>query len=309
MSDKIFFVAGTPRSGSTLLMNILGQNPAHYVTPTSGLVNMMSVVMNHWHGNQWFKAEGIKNVKPRIQNMLAGMLSNYFGEELDQGKVVFDKNREWPFYIRNLEEILNEPVKVIILIRDVRSIVASFEKLYQNRGIEYHYQFMNDDAWLATHTIEGRARMLLAPSGVIGSAINTTRDAIRIYKDHKPARLVRVSYEMLVHEPQQTLEKLHDALGLPKFEYDIEHVDQITHEDDMTFHGMDLHTIKPKIEARPRDWSCLTPQMIEELGKEFADINSLDMIPGEKPQESTEDVPSRTKTPRRANRTKKDKVA
>lgn len=276
-TENLYFVSGLPRSGSTLMMNLLGQNPKHHVTPSSGLVNMFSLIVNHWHGNQWFQAEGLEKVKPRIIKSLQGMLVNYFHDELLDDKLVFDKNRDWPFYLRNLEEVLDRPVKIILMIRDVRSIVASFEKIYRERGIEYHYPFMKDEAWLANQSLEGRIQMLLAPGGVVGGAINKVRDVVRHYGDSSPHRLVIVSYEKFTHDPKKTMNTIHKALGLPEFDYDVKSVNQITHEDDLTWHGMDLHKVRPEIEYRERDWSCLTPELIDELGKLYEDVNNQDL--------------------------------
>jgi hypothetical protein len=237
---------------------------------------MFSLVVNHWHKNQWFQAEGLDKVKPRILSMLSGLLANYFHDELLAGKVVFDKNREWPFYLRNLEEVLERPIKIILMVRDVRGIVSSFERLYRGRGIEYHYPFMNDDAWHATHSIEGRAKMLLAPGGVVGGAINTVRDAVRHYGAATPDRLIKVSYEQFTQDPQRVMRAVHGLAGLPEYDYDVDHVDQVTTEDDMTFHGMELHNIRPKIEHRPRDWDNLPQPLLAELGEAYADINAQD---------------------------------
>jgi len=38
---EIYFINGMPRSGSTLLCNILAQNPEFHVTPTSGLSELV----------------------------------------------------------------------------------------------------------------------------------------------------------------------------------------------------------------------------------------------------------------------------
>jgi hypothetical protein len=51
ITKKIYLVAGLPRSCSTLLMNILGQNKEFYVTPTSGILDMISQVRNSWELN------------------------------------------------------------------------------------------------------------------------------------------------------------------------------------------------------------------------------------------------------------------
>ena len=39
--EKIFFQSSLPRAGSTLLQNIIGQNPEFYVTPTSGALDLL----------------------------------------------------------------------------------------------------------------------------------------------------------------------------------------------------------------------------------------------------------------------------
>ena len=41
MSPRIAFQSSLPRSGSTLLSNIVGQNPEFHVTPTSGLLDLL----------------------------------------------------------------------------------------------------------------------------------------------------------------------------------------------------------------------------------------------------------------------------
>ncbi len=44
---KVHFLGGLPRAGSTLLMNLLGQNPKFTVTPTSGLLELI-IESIHW---------------------------------------------------------------------------------------------------------------------------------------------------------------------------------------------------------------------------------------------------------------------
>ena len=39
--EQIFFQSSLPRAGSTLLQNIMGQNPEFYVTPTSGVLELL----------------------------------------------------------------------------------------------------------------------------------------------------------------------------------------------------------------------------------------------------------------------------
>lgn len=274
MPPTIHFVSGLPRSGSTLLLNLLGQNPAHHVTPTNGLLWMIAAVRDGWSSNDAFIAQGLQTVEPRIPAALRGMVYGFYERELGaERKVVFDKNRGWVTQIELLERMFQRRVPVIVTVRDVKSIVASFEKLYRRNPVARR-QYLGP-AYIQAQTIDGRARVLTSPGGVVGMAINAVRDAMnRGVAD----RLLIVPYNRLVSDPHKTMATLHEALGLPPHGYDPDNVNQITKEDD-AIHGwgFDLHTIRPKVEAptAPPWDGILPPHTCEWLDREFADVNAL----------------------------------
>src|SRR4051812_50077932 len=57
-SDRktIYFIAGMPRAGSTILGNILSQNPRFHVTPTSGLLDALLALRTAFDQAPDFKA-------------------------------------------------------------------------------------------------------------------------------------------------------------------------------------------------------------------------------------------------------------
>lgn len=284
MTAPIYFVAGLPRSGSTLFMNLLGQNSAHHITPTSGLIELFVQIKNRWPEFIEFKAEGLEVVKPRILGALRGLLAGYFERELVDGKTVFDKSRGWLQYIEPLEEVLERPVKVIVPVRDIRAVVASFEKLYRHRGIEYREAV--GEGFFQCQTIQGRAQMLLGPQSVLGLSIARLRDALaRGVGD----RLVIVPYRALTSRPQETMSLLHAALSLEPFEYDPQNVSQITREDDH-IHGMPLHTIRRRVELpADRPWKGILPdELCDWLASEYADINQLASWHDSSPRDDSE---------------------
>ena len=57
--DKIFFQSSLPRAGSTLLQNILGQNPDFYVTPTSGVLELLYSARQNYTNDNAFKAQDL----------------------------------------------------------------------------------------------------------------------------------------------------------------------------------------------------------------------------------------------------------
>jgi sulfotransferase len=268
----IFYVAGLPRSGSTLLMNLLAQHPRQHATPSCGLIDMMLAARNQWMNNLWFKAEGLDKVQPKILAMMRGMIAGFHESALAAGQVVFDKNRGWLAYIELLEEILQEQVKIIVTVRDIKAIIASFEKIHRKSALTKHTT-PSGPAFFDCQTIKGRARQLLSPGAVLGISINRLRDAVQRGVGD---RLIIVPYRRLAADARQTMDRLHNALGLARFAYDPEHVEQITREDD-SWHGMELHHIRSKVEPPEHaPWEgILPPSLCAWLDQEYADINQL----------------------------------
>jgi hypothetical protein len=54
---KIFYQSSMLRAGSTLLQNIIAQNPSFYVTPTSGLLELVFGARLNYTNNPEFKAQ------------------------------------------------------------------------------------------------------------------------------------------------------------------------------------------------------------------------------------------------------------
>lgn len=201
---------------------------------------------------------------------MKGMLHGYFEKEFSENKVVFDKSRGWIQHLEELEQVLGYEVKILVSVRDVRSIVASFEKLYRKRDIEW--RFPRKEAYLNSVTTVDRSNQLLNSMGPIGLSINRIRDAI----ERKSNRLIILPYTSLTTNPQGMMDAIHKALGLEAFKYDCENVKQVTYEDDL-FHGMELHKIRPKIEPEVEDsWKDILPEKFaNSLKSQYEDINEL----------------------------------
>lgn len=294
---RIVFVAGLPRSGSTLLMNILAQNPNHYSTPTSPLVDYFMMLRRNWKQAPEARAEGLERVEHRVDNILGAIPSLYFGDELgttlafwdgkqyqpilpfSQGKrakspdmVCFDKNRAWLNFIPDLERTMGCKVKVISTVRDVRDIACSFERLYRSRTLTYEYGL--DEVFIQNRTREGRVNAIFSPAGVGGMTINALMDARVTGLDD---RICTVPFKFLTEQPGQVMVGLHRWLGLPKFDYNFNNVKQLTHEDDNYYGFNDLHKIKPKVAPpKPYDWDeILGSNLAAELSKQFSKVNQL----------------------------------
>lgn len=234
---RIFVISGLPRSGSTLLCNILAQNPRFYSTHTSGCLEVLLSIRNNWDK---FIEHQAHHDWSALQRVLAAALQAYHSTDRP---VVFDKSRGWLAYLELLEHVLQEPVKVIVPVRPIVDVLASFEKLYRNTS--RHHQIPGENEhYFRFQTIEGRCDYLMEQQNVVGLAYTRIREAIqRGFGD----RMLLVEFEALTSHPQQQIETIYDFLGEPRFAHDYERVMQVTSENDHVHGYFEMHRIKERV--------------------------------------------------------------
>src|SRR4051812_45917309 len=120
LPKTIHFLAGMPRAGSTLLGNILAQNPRIHVTPTSGLIDPLLVLRDKFNSSPDYKAAPNEAAK---MGAVRGALFGYF-DPVDR-PIIIDKNRAWLSELEMAEELLGRKAKVIVCVRDIPEILVS----------------------------------------------------------------------------------------------------------------------------------------------------------------------------------------
>jgi len=276
--QKVLFMAGFPRAGSTLLANILAQNPKLSPTPTSGLVSSVIGIRDNWRVNDIYKSNGEKYIYPKIKTMLKNMMIGYYEKEVLEGLLPIDKNRAWAGMEDFLDEVFGCDVKIIFPIRHIGDCVISMEKMNRKSTLNNHGDNGN---FLNEQTTVGRAENFVKDDGVFGLSILKLREMM--YRNHRD-RIVFVPYNDMLTYPTETFNRIYDELGLPRYEHDFENVKQTLFEEDM-HHGFapqSLHTIREGKLDRPRtrDLTVFNGDYIEKLENErFQDVtNFIDEI-------------------------------
>jgi sulfotransferase len=246
----IHFLAGLPRSGSTLLANILLQNPAIHVTATSGICDMLVQVRNGWDRNDAFQAMDRATSEKVKGNVLRAMLQAYFQHV--ERPVCIDKNRYWAEFLEMAAEMVGgrDRVKVLVTVRDLRDVTASFEKLY--RKTSSLGQLPQEAAMaLKFKTALGRLQVFIDDAQPVGRAYNAIRDAVtRGWHD----RMHFIDFEDLTRLPGKTMEGIYRFLEVKPHPHDFARVEQLTVEDDFVYGFKDLHVIRQKVEPQPPAW-------------------------------------------------------
>jgi len=222
---KLKFLAGIPRSGSTLLTSLLNQRPDTYASNTSNLADMLRAFNYLWETN---------TASPTAQT--DGLKREECVEVLKQyryGKsgypIIFDKSRGWPDLkiIQLMLQTQNE-VKIVATVRPMNECIASAYKLIRpTEDAEY---------------IHGKESLIEDLTKYIVDSYNKLRNGYAAYPDN----FLFIEYAELVNQTQIQMNCISEFIGVEKFTHDLNNVPPST-EEDKIWGIKDLHQIRPVV--------------------------------------------------------------
>lgn len=251
---QLHVITGTPRSGSTLLRNILAQNPAFHVSATSPLTNALFALQQVMSRSDELKSELIADTEGTQQRLLRafhGFVAGWYSEHKD--KTCFDTSRAWSPLAQLHAQLFPGSIR-IVCVRDLRAIFGSIEK--------QHAKFPLLDAVenVQQKTVADRATRLFSPGGLIGASVSGVEDLIR----RQLPRTVLVQYEWFVRNPDQTMERIYSALRMAKFEHTFDNVKRRTTECDALYLNKFPHEGSGEVTSDSLDtWRPFCPPDIE----------------------------------------------
>lgn len=252
----IHFIAGMPRAGSTLLGNILAQNPRCHVSPTSSVMEAVLALRSHFDKSEDYKAS------PNEAGKMAAVRGALYGfyDPVDR-PVVFERNRAWLSELEMAEVLLGQKAKVIVCVRDIAEILASLELLWrENKAFRKILQ--QEMHVVEFQSLEGRCNVWLQPAHIVGIAYIRIQDALtRGFRD----RMHFVHFDELTRNPAATVSGIYRFLGEQPFSHDFEHVQQVITENDL-FHGIaGLHDIRSAV----RPVASRAKQVLGDLAEKY----------------------------------------
>jgi sulfotransferase len=247
MIEKLHYNSSMPRSGSELIQVILSQNPRVYASSTSPLLEFQYAA----RGNLTLpevKSQDAKLMENAFISMCEGMAKSYY-EPITDKPIIIDKNRGWSHYYEWVEQ-WNENPKMICMVRDLRSILASMERIYRkNRHLP---DSIDIPAKIQNMTVTQRIDYWLNTQP-IGLALARTLDTFQRNINDK---ILFVRYEDLLKNPQETLNKIYEYLGEEVFEHNFENIQKTVIEDHSHFGIFGNHSVKRKLgEFKENDWA------------------------------------------------------
>jgi sulfotransferase len=231
---RIHFIAGLPRSGSTLLASILRQNPKLQASITSPLAEMFGLLL---------RAMSVTESAPLIsderrRSVLHGVVESYYSD-CSPGKITFDTNRGWCNALSAISQLFPSS-RVICCVRNPAWIIDSLERLVQRNAFQVSQMF-GADTWINVYT---RVDALMSKTGLVGASLNAFRQAwYSTYAD----RLIVIRYESLADQPSETLKHLYEILEEPVFPHDFDNVGHDESVFDLGLRTPGLHHVRSKV--------------------------------------------------------------
>jgi sulfotransferase len=270
MTTNFHFMAGLPRSGSTLLSAILSQNPRIYSGPASPVLASMMLLDDHLRSNELFISYP---GAPQATKMVGSLLKNFYTEV--ETPTIIDNNRAWPARISLVESCLGKEVKILCPVRDLSEVLTSMISLIHRsppqEGKQARLNFLDDNLIRNNIPItdENRCSLLVGPSGVVGQSAVAMMEALgKGYRN----RLHFIEYRDLVSNPKNTLEKIYDFLGEDAFGHDFNQIENKHRVNDLEVYGLkDMHEVRSSVKATSKDpSSVLPPEVLKRCkGSEF----------------------------------------
>lgn len=255
MSTPFVGIAGLPRSGSTLLCQLLAEHPDVYCEGhSSPLCNALLATRRFISDDQFFLSQLDVQHETTYANLQSAMRGFLYGWYSKSGKpTIVDKNRAWLHCIELLLHLEPE-ARLVISIRELGQIYGSIESQHQKTIL---VDFIDH---LADFDRFGRADQLFAKDKAIGAPLTSIRavqDLAQSIKD----RIYFVKFEDLLAQPEQTMATVYTWLGLaphiinPKkitvrpHESDSHYRNKYRHCQHATICPPEIHEIPPRIQG------------------------------------------------------------
>ena len=252
----IFGLCGIPRAGNTIFASVVNQNPQVSVTANSVVADILGGSMSVKTLEQYQTFPDEKS----FENMMKGMVQNYYQDW--KADYIIDRST-WglPTNLYLFKKYANPEPKMIVLVRDIVEILASFIK----------FSYTNETNYIAIHgkTLEERCNFIMAEGGDLHRWLQAV---FQLTNTENKKYTHIIEYNDLVNNPQEELNKMYEFLDIPKFKHTFSTIIQLNNngiEYNDAILGGDLHKIKTtgvsKSDYKVTD--ILTPEIIAKYNK------------------------------------------
>lgn len=229
MNNEIVLLAGLPRTGSTLLLNILVQNPEFYAESNSGLCQIMWDAKVSCERNACEQLTANKRLDKTRDFILKELPKIYYSDV--ENKTIIDKCRPWvkSANIEIARKYISKDVKSIVMIRPMDEVVKSILRL---QAKDYKQENVFNDYY-----------------ELIINSYESTIDCLE--KNRK--NTLMVEYKDIVQEAEKTIKRIYEFIGIKYYDHQYSEIESLINEDVSVYNSKNIHKIRSKIEVKNND--------------------------------------------------------
>jgi len=226
--SKLIPFCGLPRSGSTLLCNVIGQHPDVTLSADSALPDLLITVLDQAQKSIQ-ESQYDADLSYKLYENFIDYGTKSWINNLSSTKFYLDKSRAWS-EIFNLVFTLYSDTKIIFTIRDLRGVYLSFDKLsskgiFSNGLSSYYDEFQDFDKDFLDERIDYFLKGDMVKKHL--SRLKEIVDLDRSYLD----RIKIIRYEDFMENPNKILYEISNFLGLDSYNFDLNNISQINYKD------------------------------------------------------------------------------
>lgn len=259
MTKDINFCGGLPRSGSTVLMNILQQNPRIFTTSTCPLPKLIEKMVVSSRQDEALQSMNIDVADKAMGEMVKFAAQGWFSGLTDK-PVVISKSRNWTPVYHMLPD-----GKYIATIRDLRDIVESFERI-QHRTNAFH-TYDGQGVLLPSMTAQEKYHYYFKTPNALSGSYATELSRVVEHAQTGRRKVLFVRYEDLTMDPVRQLKRVYEFLGEEYFEHDLENIEQseLYEHDAAYFRERTSHKVQPSILEKSVEPRRCNPQLLDAI--------------------------------------------
>ena len=264
--QQLHYCLGLPRTASTLIMNILNENPRIFTSGSCCMPYFFDVCQKRSNEVSEFIAldKDVLN-KSYINFLRQGMRGWY--EAMTDKPIVFSKSRIWSEWLPHTFA-MDPNSKYLVILRDLRDIICSFDSLlwkypqgtYELNGVPFHQE-----------PFEKRMEMYCRDTqSLLGRPLQVLPHLMEVAQKN-PNSFFLCRHEDFNEHPRETLQHLYQWLGEPNFEHDFDNIPKSDYyEHDTVYRSLVNHKTRTKLEKLEPRWPKL---MTEKQSKAVIDNN------------------------------------
>lgn len=239
---NLHLCSGLPRSGSTVLMNILQQNPEVFTTTTDPLPFILhKKVLTDSRYDARVQAMSVRQADAAYHGLITyGAQGWYTG--LTNKPNIISKARCWG----NLHHIFSTS-KILVTVRDLRDIIESFDKL--NSSFAAYDTIGQDNIPYNSMTENEKLSYYLdfEHTSLRGALLEVKK--FMYLWSNQPGRVKFIRYEDFLKNPIYTIEKIYEFLGFKFYNHDLNNISQseMVQYDSVYFSEKTDHITKPQL--------------------------------------------------------------